>query len=120
MNAATFKQRLRADLKAAMIDKQAGRTRVLRQLIAALDNAEAVPVPNRRAQSRARPGGSGSEVARLELDAGAVATVLAAEIEARRAASAEYRLCGRAEEAAALVAEIELIGRYLGDRTGES
>jgi len=120
MNATALKQRLRADLKAAMIDKQAGRTRVLRQLIAALDNAEAVPVHSRPAQFRARPGDPGSEVARLELDAGAVATVLAAEIEARRAASAEYRQGGRNDEADALLAEIVLIDRYLGDRVGEA
>ncbi len=43
MSATALKQRLREDLKAAMQAKAADEVRVLRALIAALDNAEAVP-----------------------------------------------------------------------------
>ncbi len=108
-----MKERLRADLKAAMRDKQPAQVRVLRQLIAALDNAEAVPVESAPKWVRLQPGDPRSETARLELDEAAVARLLAAEAEARRTAAAEYRQGGRDGEADALDAEIELIARYL-------
>jgi len=112
MSATALKEQLRADLKAAMRDKQAGRTRVLRQLIAALDNAEAVPLQGSPGHSRPAPGDPSCEVARLRLDAAAVAGVLTEEVAARRTAAADYRQGGRNEEADALMAEIELIDRY--------
>lgn len=58
MSATALKQRLREDLKSAMQAKAADEMRVLRALIAALDNAEAVPpkrAPTCRAHSATRP-----------------------------------------------------------------
>jgi uncharacterized protein YqeY len=113
MSATTFKERLRADLKAAMQAREANEVRVLRTLIAALDNAEAVPGQDRPRDRRPAPGDPSCEVARLELDAHAVASLLANEVAARRTAAAEYRQGGRRAEADALLAEIALVERYL-------
>jgi uncharacterized protein YqeY len=112
MSASALKQRLRADLKAAMQARAADEVRLLRTLIAALDNAEAVAGSPERYVPRAFGDPSG-EVARLALDSEAVAAVLEAEIAARLAAAADYTAHGRDEEAARLRDESATIGRYL-------
>ena len=111
MSAAELKARLRGDLTAAMRERAADDVRVLRTLIAALDNAEAAPGEDKYVPRAF--GDPGSEVARLELDAAAIATLLGHEIEARQTAAAEYRQRGRDEQAASLLTEIALIRRYL-------
>ena len=111
MNSTALKERLRADLKAAMQAKRDATMRVLRQLIAALDNAEAVPIDS--APKQVRPGpGSAAEAVRRDLDADSIATLLAAEIAARHAAAADYRAGGREVEADALESEVTIIERY--------
>ena len=67
MSATALKERLRADLKAAMQARASDEIRLLRTLIAALDNAEAVPGTPGGYVHRAF-GDAGAEVARLELD----------------------------------------------------
>lgn len=111
MSATALKQRLREDLKAAMQAKAAGEVRLLRTLIAALDNAEAVPAETGRYVSRAF-GDATAERPRRELDVDDVEALLAGEIEARRAAAADYDRHQRAEDAARLRAEAALIERY--------
>lgn len=113
MSAAALKERLRADLRAAMQARAADRVRLLRALIAALDNAEAVPVEGMHDFSLPATSGEGAgEVARRELDTAAVEALLVAEADAREAAAGEYEHHGRAEEAARLRAEAALIRRY--------
>ena len=110
MSAAAFKDRLRADLKAAMQAKAASEVRLLRTLIAALDNAEAVP-----GESQYVPrafGDPGAEVARLQLDDEAICLLLTAEIEARLEAAADYQRHGQDAEAQRLRDEAGLIARY--------
>ena len=111
MSAAALKQRLRADLKAAMQLRAADEVRVLRVLIAALDNAEAVSAEQKGYVPRAFGDPSG-EVARLDLDAGAVEALLADEVAARLSAAADYRGHGQNEEAHRLEAEAALVERY--------
>lgn len=111
MSAAVLKDRLRADLKAAMQARATADVRVLRVLIAALDNAEAVPSGHDRYVPRAFGDPSG-EVARLQLDADAVDALLASEIAARQAAAADYRSHGRITEAERLEAEAAVVKRY--------
>ncbi len=111
MNAAALKDRLRTDLKIAMQAKASGEVRLLRTLIAALDNAEAVP----REDGNNLPvafGDASGEVARLRLDAAAVDDLLAAETEARLTAAADYERHNRPGEGARLRHEAELIARY--------
>ena len=111
MSAAALKERLRADLKAAMQARAADEVRLLRTLIAALDNAEAIP----RAETPYVPrqfGDPGGEVPRLQLDDAAIREILAAEAESRLAAAADYERHGQSEQAARLRDEAALIGRY--------
>lgn len=114
MSAVELKQRLRADLKAAMQARASDEVRLLRTLIAALDNAEAVPggglVDKYVPRSFGDPSG---EVARLALDDAAVGRVLASEIETRLAAADDYDQHGKAEEARRLRNEADLVARYV-------
>jgi len=111
MSATALKERLRADLKAAMQARASDEVRVLRQLIAALDNAEAVPIGSAPKQVRLGDGAASAEAMRRDLDADDVAALLAAEMDARRAA-ADYRAGGRDTDADALESAIALIDRY--------
>ena len=111
MSAAALKDRLRADLKNAMQAKASDEVRVLRTLIAALDNAEAVPGGDGPYVARAF-GDPAGEVTRRELDAEAIDAVLAAEVESRLAAAADYERHHRIDDSARLRDEVELIARY--------
>jgi uncharacterized protein YqeY len=111
VSAAALKVRLRADLKAAMQTKASEEVRLLRTLIAALDNAEAVAEPPTTFGSRAFGDPSG-EVARREIDAPALEALLLAETEARLSAAEEYDEHRQPVEAARLRHEAELIARY--------
>lgn len=111
MSAAALKDRLRADLKRAMQAKAAAEVRTLRTLIAALDNAEAVPVGKAGALPSAFGDGS-NEVARRALDRDGIEQVLAAEIESRLAAASDYERHARLDESARLRAEADLIAHY--------
>lgn len=105
-----MKDRLRADLLAAMKERDMAEVGTLRTLIAALDNAEAPPA----AQRVAMPGDDmTTETERLLLDAGTVAAVIAAEIAERERAAAEFDRLGRADRAAQLRAEAAIGRRYL-------
>ena len=115
MSATALKERLRADLKDAMKERRGDDARLLRTLIAAIDNAEAVPVDlSGPAQASRALGDPSGEVARLDLDPAALDRIFAAEVEARLAAAADYDSHGRGEEAARLRAEAAQIGRYAG------
>ena len=116
MSAAAFKDRLRADLKAALQARDSAKVGVLRTLIAALDNAEAVPVegsahvtPPTGTRAFGDPSG---EVARREIDGPALDALLTGEAEARLAAAEDYDRHGREAEASRLRQEAELIARY--------
>ena len=111
MSAPAFKDRLRADLKAAMQARDADTVKVLRALIAAVDNAEAVAVAPEPYQSRAF-GDPASEVPRRVLDRDAIDAILAAETASRLSAADDYEQHGRPEEAARLRGEAALIARY--------
>lgn len=111
--AATLKERLRADLKTAMRARATHEVRLLRTLIAALDNAEAVPVEGMHDFSRpATSAQHAGEVARRELDHAEVEALLASEADARELAAAAYERHGRPEDAARLRNEVALILAY--------
>jgi uncharacterized protein len=112
VSATALKKRLRADLKTAMQAKAGNEVRILRTLIAALDNAEAVAVVQDKHVPR-KFGDPSGEVARRELDDQAVNHLLATEIEGRLTAAGDYERHGEAEAASRLHGEATLIGRYL-------
>jgi uncharacterized protein YqeY len=114
MSATDLKQRLRADLKAAMQARNTDEIRLLRALIAALDNAEAVPDQSRRGMEGQRAFGDASgEVPRRKLDQAAVDALLAAEVADRLEAAADFERHGRQSDAGRLREEAALVSRYL-------
>lgn len=113
MSATELKQRLRADLKAAMQARAADEVRVLRTLIAALDNAEAVPGEGIQDHWNPRAlGDSRGEVARREIGPTELDAILVEEGRARHAAADDYERHGQHDEAERLRREAALIERY--------
>jgi uncharacterized protein YqeY len=110
MSASALKERLRADLKAAMRERRPEEVAVIRTLLAAVDNAEAVSMEGFEERLRQRE--TIGEVGRRELDPAALEKVLASEAKARLAAAEDYERYGRAEDAARVRWEAELIARY--------
>ncbi|HEU4652045.1 MAG TPA: hypothetical protein VFS49_11590 [Croceibacterium sp.] len=113
MSATALKDRLRADLKSAMQARSAAEIRLLRTLIAAIDNAEAVTgeaVPDKYvARAFGDPSG---EVPRRVLDDEALGRLLANEVDARLAAADDFERLGQAAEADRLREEASLVARY--------
>jgi uncharacterized protein YqeY len=110
MSATELKERLRADLKTAMRERNAGEVGLIRTLIAAVDNAEAQPIEG--FQERLRKLEPIGEIARRELDAQTLDAVLASEAQSRLSAADDYERNGRAEDAGRLRNEAALIARY--------
>jgi len=112
--AATLKARLRDDLKTAMRTRNALDIAVLRVIIAALDNAQAVPLPEGRQRYVVREFGDGSaEAPRLRLAEEDVRNLLIQEVRDREDAAAQFEDLGRADRAAALRLEAAIVSRYL-------
>lgn len=109
-----MKARMRADLRAAMKDGRGDDARLIRSLIAALDNAEAPPARSGNSAAEQHRFLSGSaDVERLSLDAERVRAILLAEIEEREQAAAEMDRLDRPDRADAIRAEARLAASYL-------
>ena len=109
----SLKARIRADLTSAMKARDSAQASLLRVLLAALDNAEAVPIgtAHERYQERAF-GDPSAEVPRLVLSAEAVAGIIAKEQAEREAAAADFERLHRPDDAARLSQEALWVGRY--------
>ncbi|MFN8683126.1 hypothetical protein ACDP63_18615 [Paracoccus sp. P2] len=105
---------MRADLRAAMKEGRGGDARLIRSLIAAIDNAEAPParVGSGAAEQHRFLSGS-AEVERLSLNADRVRAILMAEIDEREQAAAEMDRLDRPDRADAVRAEARLAAGYL-------
>ena len=104
-----IRQRLKADLAAAIRAKDAARVAVLRTLMGAIANAEAVeldPTQPREVQGRA-------EVPRRRLSADDLSRIVRREADDRWGAADEYERRGRPDEAARLRRDAEVVERYL-------
>lgn len=104
--AEAMRQRLQADLRAAMKARAAVEVAVLRRLIAAIDNAGAVPPPPRSEPIR-------SEVPRRRLDAREVQALLRLQRQTLQAAAEELAGLGRASESERAALEAAVVSRYL-------
>lgn len=112
--AETLKGELRRDLRAAMKRSDKVETALLRQLIAALDNAEAVPVREECASLVRHVFGEGTaEVERRLISRDDAQAVMQAEMQARMEAAAEFARLGMAARAARLEAEVGIVRRYI-------
>lgn len=108
-----LKARLRQDLKAAMQARQSTDAKLLRVILAAIDNAEALPVVARPQTQATRFTDGSAEAPRRDLSSHELGQVLEAEIAARLAAAEHYDRLARPEEATRLRAETEIVRRYL-------
>ena len=108
------RERLRAALRTAMKERDRATIPVLRSTLAAIENAEAVEHDGRAVVEDAARAGAGGGLGAGEAERGEVGeqAVLAREIEERRTSAAEYERLGRAEEAARLRAEADLLTSF--------
>lgn len=121
--ASSMRLKIQADLRAALRERDPRRISTLRNLIAAIDNAEAVPIPQNRdevgacAPSDAAHGtttGKGpTEVPRRLLSEQEVNAILRREHESSMAAAAELRAYGAVERAEYLEAEALIAASYI-------
>jgi uncharacterized protein YqeY len=105
---AALRSGLTAGLRQAMLARDAVAIAAIRSLVAAVDNAGAVPLEGLNATVVGRSG----DVARRVLSADDLAAVLEGEAEERRAAIATYEMGGRGDAADRLRAELRVIDRY--------
>lgn len=103
-----MKLRLRTDLRGALKGGRGSEVRLIRALLAAIDNAEAVPLPAEPAIH-----GRSTEVERLFLSGARVRAVLLAEIREREEAAEIFERHGETERAAPLRAEAFVARRYI-------
>ena len=116
----TMRARLRDDLRTAMKSRDTVETSVLRRLIAAIDNAQAVAAP----PGPATPGGGSQWVAgsaafgagdvpRRQLGAADVDALLRREMERHLSLADEMDGYGRRDDAARARAEADIASRYV-------
>jgi uncharacterized protein len=87
---------------------------VLRDVLAAIENAEAPPMPNSPAADNgvfagSVPGLGATEVPRVLLNPAAVTAIIGSEIRERREAADDYRRLGRHTEASVLLSQVEVL-----------
>lgn len=109
-----MKARLRADLGSAMKAGRKDEAGVIRELIAALDNAEAVPARVEQASLVRHDFHRGSaEAERRVLGSDAVRQLFLDDVEKREKAAEEFDRLGRPDAAGKLRAEAQFARRYL-------
>jgi len=101
-----IRETLRADLKTAMVERRVDDVSLIRTLIAAIDNAEAVDLPEGATTT--------TEMPRKVLGEDDVAAVLRAEVASRQLAAAQIRERGNTAEAGRLDNEANRVAAYLG------
>jgi uncharacterized protein YqeY len=114
--ATSVRERLRDRLMTAMRSRDPVATSVYRSLIAAIDNAQAVPLEVPRRMDRLLAFGDRSaERSRRSLRPSELEALITAEASERRAAAQQLMDVGQAERAGRLRAEAALIEAFLGE-----
>jgi uncharacterized protein YqeY len=111
--AEALRERLQSDLRSAMRARALAEVSVLRQLIAVIDNAGAVPPPTKTEPLQC-------EVERRFLNRDDIQALLQREIDVRQHATHVFRTLGRAVEAEATKFEMDIVGRYLLSLNGDT
>jgi len=111
--AEALRERLQSDLRSAMRARALAEVSVLRQLIAVIDNAGAVPSPTKTEPVQC-------EVERRFLNRDDIQALLQREIDVRQHATRVFRTLGRAVEAEATKFEMDIVGRYLLSVNGDT
>lgn len=118
-----WKALLRARLRVALAAKDKLALAVVRETLAAIENAEAPPLTGApEILDGVIAGSVGSvgagEVARLALSPEAVFALVEREIRERRDAAAEYGRLGRHDEAGALSSQADLLAALVAEANG--
>lgn len=112
--ATAMKLRLRDDLRAAMAGKRTVEVAVLRTLLGALDQAEAVTaIDGGRGYVSLKFGDPAAEVPRKVLSPEDVGTVIRRERDELRRAADEYARLQQVDAAAGFALKAEILERYL-------
>lgn len=116
-----LKQRLRVDLAAALKARRRDEATALRILIGAIDNAEAVEAearPTSPAASEhvagARSGAGAGDAPRRRLSDSELQQIIGREVSELREEAGRFGEHGRADAAARLLGEAQVLTRYLG------
>ena len=108
-----LREQMKTDLSAAMKARELEAVAALRSVLAAIDNAEAVPAD--QSTGLVKPVlGQRNEVPRKALSVDDIRQIVQHEADERRAASAKYADLGLDAEAERLARAAELIASYLG------
>lgn len=107
----TLVERLKADLKVAMKERQSSRVIALRTMLSALDNASAVEVDRSFVPLEGRT----PDVPRKELSEEEQLDILRREAQGRLASIHKYEQLGKLDEAARLRAELLAFAGYVDD-----
>lgn len=107
-----MKLQLRSDLRAALAGRRASDVEVLRSLLGALDQAEAVPIAQTGHVSF-RFGEPGAEIARKRLSPADVQAAILRERDELLAAADEYAARAREDLAAGYRLKAAVVERYL-------
>jgi uncharacterized protein YqeY len=117
---------LRGGLTAALKARDADALAALRTVIAAIDNAEAVPAPSTGTPTAsahiagARSGPGSTEAARQQLTAGEVHNILRDQITEHTREADRYQALGQASSAQRLRRQARTLAAYLLATTGDS
>ena len=107
-----LREQMKADLTQAMKARQSATVATLRSVLAAIDNAEAIPVSE--ATFPAEPVlGQRHEAPRKLLTAEDIRQIVQKELDERRAASVKYAKLGVQSEAERLATAAALLDAYL-------
>lgn len=109
-----WKAELRNKIREALGARQSHVVAVLRETLAAIDNAEAPPLDRTRPMADGAIAGSveglgAGEVSRLLLSPESVAAIVRQEIQERRDVAQEYSKLGREKEASVLIAQVAVL-----------
>lgn len=106
------REQMKVDLLQAMKARQSATVATLRSVLAAIDNAEAVPVSEPAMPAEPAPG-QRHEAPRKLLSADDIRQIIRKEVDERRAASRKYATLGLPAEAERLQTAATLIETYL-------
>jgi uncharacterized protein len=115
------RQRLRGALRGAMRSRDVPAASALRSALAAIDNAEAIPVSDTSATATSSPHFAGiaaglgaAEAQRRDLTEAQTLEIIEAEIAGRLTAAAKYERGGLAEQGGRLRREAQLLSDVIG------
>lgn len=109
----SVRETLKQDLKLAMKERNKASASTIKSALAAIDNAEAVPVEDTVPSAPLGTAGLARDVPRRDLTDDDVATILHAEAQELRTALAEYESLGHVDTAEEMRAGLRVLARYV-------